>query len=450
MIMPSQEIRPVSALAIAGVLVCALTANVPAQEEAPIDSAVTRLLPILKAASADLASHRAALAAAEARSRAAGARSPATLSGEIEGIPDGVDVTAAQQIRIGIETELFTGPRRTAERAVTAAELDAASARLRLAESALGALARRSVTRWIGWTRIAERLAEEDALLASAEASLRTRLAAADARYVDVLRLRTERLRVQSERATALSAAIQGRRTLERLVPAEDSLAPTYRAVLDSVGRTPTGREGPPPLPPPPDPDSILAVSGALALAEADIGRARALRRQTLAGRRTQVVGFLGAQRFPASDGGFTVGPSIGAAISLPFTAAGSTRLLAAAAERDLDAAVAQQRAALARLRTGLTLARDRYEAARLRLAAFDQALLTGAREEREGALAEFRSGQLSLLELLDFERALGRAATERMRAYLDGTDALADLYAVVSPLDPDSSTPDTGATHDQ
>lgn len=446
--MPSHEIRLFGALAMAGVLTCAPNANVSAQVPGPVDSAVHRLVPILRAASVDLASHRAGLAAAEARSRAAGSLPPATLSAEIEGIPGGADVTAAQQIRVGVERELFTGARRTAERAVAAAELDAASARLRLAENTLQGIVLRSVTRWIGWTRIAERLAEEDALLTSAEASLRTRLAAADARYVDVLRLRTERLRVQSERAAALTAAFQGLRTLERLVPSDDSLAPAYNAILDSLGRTGIGREGPPPLPPPPDTDSILAASGAVALENAGVAHARALRLQTSAGRRTQVVGFLGAQRFPASNGGFTVGPSIGTSISLPFTAAGSTRLLAVAAERDVDAAVAQQRASVARLRAGLTLARDRYEAARLRLAVFDQALLIGAREEREGALAEFRAGQLTLLELLDFERALGRAATERMRAYLAATDALADFYAIASFSEPNSSIPDSGGMH--
>ena len=48
----------------------------------------------------------------------------------------------------------------------------------------------------------------------------------------------------------------------------------------------------------------------------------------------------------------------------------------------------------------------------------------------REAALASFRTGELSLIELLDFERALARAETERLRSLLDAADALADLFA--------------------
>ena len=49
--------------------------------------------------------------------------------------------------------------------------------------------------------------------------------------------------------------------------------------------------------------------------------------------------------------------------------------------------------------------------------------------EERESALAAYRTGSLSLLELIDFERALSRAEIERIRALIDAADALADLF---------------------
>jgi outer membrane protein TolC len=72
--------------------------------------------------------------------------------------------------------------------------------------------------------------------------------------------------------------------------------------------------------------------------------------------------------------------------------------------------------------------ARVRYEAARERLASFDVALLVGVREEREGALAAYRTGEVSLIELLDFERAIARVEVEQRLAMIDAAVALADL----------------------
>jgi outer membrane protein TolC len=63
-----------------------------------------------------------------------------------------------------------------------------------------------------------------------------------------------------------------------------------------------------------------------------------------------------------------------------------------------------------------------------------DAALLRGAREERESALAAYRTGSVSLLELLDFERALARAEIERVHALLEAVDAWADLMGAPGP----------------
>ena len=141
----------------------------------------------------------------------------------------------------------------------------------------------------------------------------------------------------------------------------------------------------------------------------------------------------IGAQRFQGADGDFTVGPVLGASVTLPFTARRGNAAAALAADRAVTVAAAERRAAGATLRATLLAARDRYEAARERLAVYDAALLRGAREERESALAAYRSGELSLIELLDFERALARAETERLRARIDASDALADLLAGAS-----------------
>ena len=58
--------------------------------------------------------------------------------------------------------------------------------------------------------------------------------------------------------------------------------------------------------------------------------------------------------------------------------------------------------------------------------------------EEREAALGAFRAGDFTLLELLDFERALARVDIERARAAMDAAAALADMYAAAAgDLDP-------------
>jgi cobalt-zinc-cadmium efflux system outer membrane protein len=385
--------------------------------------AVAALREAVQRTSPALAARRAAVDAAEARVRAAGAAAPATLSAEAEEIPGGVDLASAS-VRVGVEREFLGRGVRDGARAVAAAEVSAARADLAAAERRADALALRALTRAAAWSAISRRLGAEDSLLVSAEAALRARFSVGEARYVDVLRLRTERLRVQSEQAEALAEARAGRISLDALLAAEsarDSLV--ARAVAEAGAGTPA-------LAPALPVDSLLARAGAVQLAEARIERARASRILTLAGQRPRITAGLGIQRFPSGDGGSTLGPTLGGSVTLPFTARRSNQAATLAADREIAVAVAERDAAVAAVRAELAAARERYESARTRLAVFDAALLRGARDEREAALASFRSGELSLIELLDFERALARAETERLRSVLDACDALADLYA--------------------
>ena len=102
-------------------------------------------------------------------------------------------------------------------------------------------------------------------------------------------------------------------------------------------------------------------------------------------------------------------------------------------AEREVDAARAEQRAALASARARIGAAVERYDAAREQIALYDSALLQAARAEREGALAAYRTGDFTLIELLDFERALARAEIDRLRSRMAAADALAALYVDVT-----------------
>jgi cobalt-zinc-cadmium efflux system outer membrane protein len=422
-------------LAILLAFAVALPGRLAGQGATAADSLEAALVALALARQPELAARRAAAATAEARLAAAGPRDAPTLGIEAEEIPDGVDLPDAGQALLLLEADLLTGARRAAERVVARTERDAALARLDLAERGLGAAVRRDLAAWRGWLGVAARLGAEDSLLLDAEAGLQARFATGEARYVDVLRLRTERLRVRSERAEALRAAGEGRRALDGLLAPGDSAGPTLQALLRALAELP-----PPPVtgaafPPPPDVDSLMLALGALRPGDLAVDRAGAEANRVRASRRARVTGGVGLQRFGDGGGGFDFGPALRATVTLPFAVPGSNRAAYRAADRAVAEARAGRTAFASRLRTTLLVARDRYAAALERLTIYDAALLTGAREEREAALGAFRAGQLSLLELLDFERALARAETDRLRAAMDARVALADLFTAAAGL---------------
>lgn len=397
-----------------------------AQQAPPSSSpAVQALREAVRRSNPEIAARRAGLEAARSHVPATGIAPPLALSAEAEEIPGGVDLTAAS-VRVGVERELLSRGRRDAARAVAGADVRAAEAELDAAELRLDAAVLRELTRAAGWTAISRRLGAEDSLLVSAESALRARFSVGEARYVDVLRLRTERLHVQSEQADATAEARAGRIALAGLLGAD----PAREALIQPALAAAASAAGSALLPPSPELDSLLAHAGSVRLAEVRVERARASRLLLLAEQRPRLTAGVGLQRFAGDGGGSTLGPTLGGSITLPFTSRRGNQASAAAAERDVAAAVAERNAAVATTRARLAAALGRYEAARTRLAVFDAALLRGAREEREAALASFRNGELSLLELLDFERALARSETERLRSVLDAHDALADLYS--------------------
>jgi cobalt-zinc-cadmium efflux system outer membrane protein len=273
----------------------------------------------------------------------------------------------------------------------------------------------------------ARRLVAEDSLLSSAQESLQTRFAVGGAPYVDVLRLRTERLRVQTDRAKAVAEARAERESLSGLAgttgTAEiDALVDSVLAMPDPVGAADA-------IPAPPSLDSLLALSGSIQVAEAAMERATARRARALADQRPRLSAAIGAQR-RVEGGQSSFGPVLSGSITLPFTAGRANRAGAEASEREVDASRADLKATEAAVRAELAAALARYEAARERVATFDATLLEGARQEREAALAAYGSGSLSLIELLDFERALARAEIERLRARADAVEAYANLIS--------------------
>ncbi len=395
----------------------------------PADTAgLGPLLHRILATNPDLIAQRRAIEAAAARVRAAGFGPPTVLATEVEDVPGGLDVSRAGSIRLALEHEFLSGGRRGAARSLAAAEAEAVAAELDAAEQRTVVLSVQALARAVDWLAIARRLSDQDSLLASAQASLQARFTAGQARYVDVLRLRTERLRTEAEQAGAETEARVAREGVLTLVGTPDSFPASGTTLIDSLiaarlSPAPTVRS----FPVPPEVDSLLVASGATRLADAGVVRAKAERQLALANRRPRLTAFAGAQRF-AGDGGYPVGPVFGGSISLPFTAGRANAMGILAAERGVEAAEAQREATIANRRGALLAARERYEAARSRLAVYDAALLQGARDERESALGAYRSGSLSLIELLDFERALARAEIDRLRSQIDAESALAEL----------------------
>ncbi|MEO6528826.1 MAG: TolC family protein [Gemmatimonadaceae bacterium] len=390
-----------------------------------VDTITETIRRTIIAASPDLHAHARAIEAARSRRGVSGRTGPAMLAGEAEGVRGG-NLAQAQSLKLQLEREFVPGSLRVALLRMDEAEVRQAELARVVAEQRLSATIDRSLVGLMGWTAVGTRLSAEDSLLASAEVSLRSRFSVGDARYVDVLRLRTERLRVESERARAFSDALIARRELEGLA-GDDATAAIVRALTSQMMLRDPSLALLTTIPDAPDVDSILERSGQRALADVPVLRAEAERQRVAAQSRPRLGGFLGMQRF-ADDRSFSIGPVLGATMSLTFTAAAAGRARTYAADRELDAATARRRATVGALRAAVLTARDRFDAARARMAGYDAALLRGAREERESALASYRTGQLSLVELLDFERALARAEIDRLRSRIDAADALADL----------------------
>ena len=416
-------------------LLGALPGSSAAQELFADSATVRRLKDSVREHSPEVVAHRAALEAARARLRATGFAPAAALGVEVEEVPDGLDIGNAGSLRLDVSREFLTGPLRSAQRSIAERDVERAEAELALAERNVSARIDRALTLAVGAAAIARRLAAEDSLLASAEDGVRTRFAVGDARYVDVLRLRTERLRIQTDAAAALSEVRIARATLLSLLERDISGGVSI-ALVDTIVARELRDPLRAPLPAAPSLDSLIAISAPVRLSDIAVARAEAARRLTRASQRPIMAASIGVQRFPDESGGYTTGPTLGASVSLPFTARRGNQAALTAADREVAAAEAARQAAVTSIRADLAAAHERYEAARERLSLFDAALLRGAREERESALAAYRSGELSLLELLDFERALARAEIERLRSRMDAADAFADLIGVAGNSD--------------
>ncbi len=389
--------------------------------------ATERLHARVLAASPVVETQRAAIAVAEARRGLAGLDKPLIVTAGAEEVP-GVNLLKPGNVRIGIGRDLVPRARRTAELALADEAIMHERLVLHTLEQALTIHTNRLLATSAGSSAIAARFAAEDSLLGSAEEAVRSRFSVGDARYVDVLRLRTERLRVNIEMQRAQADARIAFRQIIRLVDGDSAsgAAADVRAALAEEATRATSAM----LAAAPAVDSLLAGANAVQLASQEITRARAAQRLARAQQQPVLTPTIGFQRF-TGDNGFRFGPTLGLSISLPNSVRGSRGAQETLGIREVAFAEARGRATTARIAIALAAAADRYEAAQARIASFDATLLRGAREEREAALASYRSGGLTLLELLDFERALAQAEIARMQSRIDAIDARSDLLLI-------------------
>lgn len=424
MLLPHHIIGTVLMLGCSVTIATAQAARTPAAD--PLGSALDSLRIQVMQRHPALLALRARVAASRAQADAAGRRSPATLSTGLSEAP----ASALDQgnLRLELGREIGASARLRAERARAEIEVREAEATLDVASRAIASRLLNGVLGAAGARRMAERLSAEDALLEDAEEGLRTRFAVGEATFVDVLRVRTERLRVQSERAELIAVEASARAALHALLAVDEEGGDARRARADSLIERTTLAEWRAQLPSEADARAREPISLALQLADVDVARAEATRALGAASRRTRAEAFVGIQRIGQANNGPTLGPSAGISWTLPRTASTANQRAQLAERLDVEASAQARRATASAVQSRLTAAREHYGAALRRIDAYDAALLTGAREERDGALAAYRAQRLTLLELLDFERALARAEVGAISALMDAAAAYAAL----------------------
>ena len=401
-------------------------------ESSSVSSMVDRIATAARSGDPALRAARAAVAAAEARHGAAGFAPPLVASAGLSDGPDG-DL-AAGNVVFQVGRELFLGAHRTADRAFSAAAVGAAIAELGARERLVDVRVLEIFVHAAGWARISQRIRRSDEWLSVAEEALRSRFATGTVRYVDVLRVRTERLQLGAELSRARAGSAGALASLVGLV-GESLMTDTLRTMVDSAASDSASGQWRALLVDAPVADSLIALFAAVRSADADVARARAALLEVAAEQRPQISGAVGLQRLGPANGGPAAGLLIGLSSTLPFSVRSSYSRARAAADADLLLATTRSDAANAASVVAVRSARIRYDAARERLDGFDLAQLVAADAEREAARAEYSAGTLSLIELLDFERALLRVEVERIRALLDAATALSEVFGL-SPMD--------------
>jgi outer membrane protein TolC len=394
----------------------------PGQLSAQADSGavgrtIARIAALAREADPTLRAARARELAVERLVASAGSAPPLSAALGLSDGPRGDVLRGNASIEVG--RGLFLGSRLLAARTAASRELAIELRERRVAEEVIEVRVTDLVTNGVAAQRALTRLRQSEQLLADAEEALASRLAAGTGRYADVLRVRTERLAVgfsiRDELANLASVRLQLRATAGASLHA-DSLDRWLAEAATATTPASAWRS---------------TLSDPVRDAAAVRARAEARRALGIASRRPDVNGAIGLQRIGAANGGPTAGLLVGISSTLPFSARRANERATQAEDADVIAAEAGVSAAMVRSRPGLEGLRERLTVTVERLEAIDAVVLVAAGSEREAALAEFRAGSLSLLELLDFERSLLRVELERSDALREAAGLRAALFGI-------------------
>ena len=392
-----------------------------------------RLTAVARSGNLELQSRRRAVDAARALERATGHAPAASVALSLSDGP-GLD-PAGGNAELAVSRELFLGARLAAARGRASVELAATEQELAARERLLSSQVLSLLANAASQLRLERRLTRRDRLLEEAETALRVRFAVGSARYVDVLRVRTARLEARVQLTAARAESMAAASALVQFIGTADGTP--VLGLLDSAASDALSASWLAALPVPQAADTALALHAEVRMARAAVARAVAASRELEVLRRPQLAGLAGLQRISPVNGGNSASFMFGFSSTLPFTARRSNALTAEASMQAIGASRAEEAAVEASARAELEQNTARYTAARERLRAFDEALLVAADAEREAALAAFRAGTLTLLELLDFEQALVGVEVERARSLAAAADANLARFGALNERNP-------------
>jgi outer membrane protein, heavy metal efflux system len=248
------------------------------------------------------------------------------------------------------------------------------------------------------------------------EEMVQARLRSGSARYLDVLRARAERVRLENDLIEAERALREDRRTLNTLMARtpDEPFEP-----LDSLGYVPLS-------------DSLLAVLDRarssrprLRVARLEIERAAAQIALAKAGRLPATSFGAGLDRVPGWSS-----PGFGAEMSLSLPFLPWTDRRAKVSEAKAVQGTAEARLELAEREVELAI-RNAYEAAQSaerQVQQFNRLLLADAADGIRTAIQNYQAGQIDALELFETLRTYRAVRIEHIRALVNYELSLTDL----------------------
>ena len=252
---------------------------------------------------------------------------------------------------------------------------------------------------------------------ADLEDLVRVRIGTGGARYLDLLRLRAERVRLENDLIESERTLVEHRQSLHTLMAnqGDDPLVPA-----DSMAFVPLTDSLAPYL------AEALRSRPRLRAARLELEREHAGIAAAKAGRLPSVEVSAGMDWIAGVDG-----PGWGGEVTLqlPFMPWTDRRGRVAEAEADSGGAAAKLTAAERTLEATIRNAFVAVKSAERQLVSFESALLADAEDAMRAATQNYRAGQIDGLELFETLRSYRTIQIEHVRALLNYELARTDLY---------------------